>query len=110
LAADRSDLLAYLTLESQVVLWHIGPKGVHVRSVFLPRSELQHKVASLREGLVDPTRPFNRQLAHELYLYLVEPAMKWVETDHLVIVPHEGLGEGTGPMTVDGTGSCEIRV
>jgi CHAT domain-containing protein len=91
LEADRSDLLAYLTLESQLVLWHIGPHGVHVRSIFLPRSELQHKVASLRESLVDPGRPFNRRLARELYLYLVEPAMKWIENEHLVIVPHEDL-------------------
>ena len=91
LAADRSDLLAYLTLEGQIVLWHIGPKGVQVRSVFLPRSELQHKVASLRETLVDPKRPFDQRLARELYLYLVEPVRQWIETDHLVIVPHEDL-------------------
>jgi CHAT domain-containing protein len=91
LAADRSDLLAYLTLESQVVLWHVGPHAVHVRSVFLPRSELQHKVASLRESLIDPKRPFDQRLARQLYLYLVEPAMRWIETDHLVIVPHEDL-------------------
>ncbi|WP_200381346.1 CHAT domain-containing protein [Thiococcus pfennigii] len=91
LAADGSELLAYMTLESQLVLWHIGPQSVHVRSVFLPSSELQHKVASLREGLIDPKRPFDQHLARELYLYLVEPVLKWIETDHLVIVPHQDL-------------------
>ncbi len=91
LAADSSDLLAYVTLETQLVLWHIGPHSVHVRSVFLPRPELQDKVALLREGLVDPNRPFDQRLARELYLYLVEPVLKWIETDHLVIVPHEDL-------------------
>jgi CHAT domain-containing protein len=59
--------------------------------VFLPRSELKRKVGALREGLVDPERPFDRRLAHQLYLFLVAPVREWIESDHLVIIPHDDL-------------------
>ncbi len=91
LAADGSEALAYLVLESQVIVWHIGPDAVHVRSVFLPRSELKRKVASLRDGLVDPERSFDQSLAHQLYLFLVAPVLEWIESERLVIIPHEDL-------------------
>ncbi len=91
LKRDRSELIAYLSLESQIVIWHIGHDSVHVRSVFLPRSALKQKIQRLRNSLVDPKRPYDDEVAHELYLYLITPVSEWIKTDHLVIIPHEDL-------------------
>lgn len=91
LAHDQSEMIAYLSLETQVLIWHIGPDSIHVRSVFLPRSVLQDKIALLRKSLIDPRRPYNDKIAHELYLYLIAPVLQWIKADHLVIVPHEDL-------------------
>lgn len=91
LATDGSELVAYLTLDSQLLIWHISPTKLTVRSVFLPRSELKRKVAVLRESLIDPTRPYNKNMAHQLYLYLLSPILDQIDTNRLVIVPHEDL-------------------
>ena len=50
---DGYEVLYYLVLESSVILWHISGNQVHVRSVFLPRSELINKVTGLRKSLTD---------------------------------------------------------
>jgi CHAT domain-containing protein len=88
---DRFEVLSYLVLKSQVILWHISGNEVNVRSVFLPRSGLIKKVASLRQSLSKPNRKFDEQTARELFLYLVQPALQWIKTDHLVIIPHDDL-------------------
>ena len=91
LSEDGSEMIAYLSLESQVLIWHIGPDSLHVRSVFLPRSALKDKIALLRKSLTDPKSPFDDKTAHELYLYLITPVLEWIRSDRLVIVPHEDL-------------------
>ncbi|WP_020587963.1 CHAT domain-containing protein [Desulfobacter curvatus] len=91
LAADGSELVAYLTLHSQLLIWHITRAKVIVHSVFLPRSELKRKIAALRKSLIDPMQPYDENLAHQLYLYLLSPIMDQVKSNHLVIVPHEDL-------------------
>jgi CHAT domain-containing protein len=91
LRRDRTEMIAYLSLESQVLIWHIGPDTMHVRSVFLPRSVLKDKVERLRKSLIDPKHPYDDKTAHELYLYLITPVLQWIKSDHLVIVPHEDL-------------------
>ncbi len=88
---DRYQVLYYLAQESGLIVWLIGGDAVHVRSVFLPRSELITKVAQIRKGLADPRAPFDQQTARELFLFLIEPMRRWITTDHLVIVPHEDL-------------------
>ena len=64
---------------------------MHVRSIFLPRSTLKKKIERLRKSLVDPSFPYDRTVAYELYLYLITPVLEWIRSDHLVIVPHEDL-------------------
>jgi CHAT domain-containing protein len=91
LARDGSEMIMYLSLESQVIVWHIGPDSVYVRSVFLPRSALKDKIERLRKSLIDPRHPYDKSLAQELYLYLITPVLSRVRSDHLVIVPHEDL-------------------
>jgi CHAT domain-containing protein len=88
---DRFDLLEYLVTETALILWHIGPDVVHVRNVFVPRTELTRSIAALRGSLVSATVTFDRQRARELYLQLLQPARGWVSGNRLVIVPHDVL-------------------
>lgn len=91
LARDNSEMLTYVVLESQLIVWHIGPDSTHVRSVYLPRSVLNDKIERVRRSLVDPKHPYDQKTAHELYLYLIAPMVQWIKSEHLVIVPHEDL-------------------
>jgi CHAT domain-containing protein len=88
---DRYEMLQYLVLESAVLLWHISGDAIQVRSVFLPRSELIQKVAELRKSLGDVKETFNEQIAREMFLFLIQPVLPSIKTNHLVIVPHEDL-------------------
>ncbi len=87
---DRYEMLQYLVLEEAVLLWHIQDDAIHVRSVFLPRPELIKKVEQLKKSL-GRDKTFDAQTAKELFLFLIQPALQWIKTDHLVIVPHEDL-------------------
>lgn len=91
LAADNSEMVTYVSLESQLVVWHIAPRAVKVYSVFLPRSELQKKVRVLRESLTDPVQRFDAKVARELYLYLLGPVIDRIQSEHLVVLPHDDL-------------------
>jgi CHAT domain-containing protein len=88
---ERFEVLQYLVLEHGVILWHISGDAVHVRNVFLPRVEVIAKVAALRRSLADRNAIFDEATAKELFLYLVQPALGWIKSDHLVIIPHEDL-------------------
>jgi len=88
---ERFDLLEYVVFGDQLVAWHIGPSGVHVRSIFLPRDLLLEKIDSLNQTLVDPHVRFDTTLAKQFYLFLIQPLIEFVTTDHLVIVPHDEL-------------------
>ena len=46
---------------------------------------------ALRASLSDPNSTFDERAATELYLYLVNPVLPYIRTNHLVIVPHEDL-------------------
>lgn len=88
---ENYEALEYLVLEHAVILWHVSADAVHVRNVFLPRSQVIDKVSSLTASLSDPSQPFDEVSARELYLYLVQPARQWIKSDRLVIIPHEHL-------------------
>lgn len=90
-------VLQYLVTETNLIAWAIGPKGSAVRSVFVPRSALEAKVNAIRastatESGAKPTQTFPRDIAKELYLYLIAPMSRWIAGDRLVIVPHGELG------------------
>lgn len=90
---EQFDLVEYLSLESQLILWHVHGDAVQVKSVFLPRSEVITKVAALRKNLMDGASqaPFDAKAANELFLFLIQPVLKEIKTQRLVIVPHEDL-------------------
>jgi CHAT domain-containing protein len=89
--AEGYELLQYLILEHAVLVWHITPDAVTVKNVFLPRDELNAKVAALQKSVSDANENFDETTARELYLYLVQPVIAQVRARHLVIVPHEDL-------------------
>lgn len=91
LKKDSCDVLYYLVLEQAVLLWHVNGEDMHVRNVFLPRSEVINKVAMLQKSLSERGARFDERTAKELFLYLIQPALGWIKSKHLVIIPHEDL-------------------
>jgi CHAT domain-containing protein len=88
---EHFEVLQYLVLEHGVILWHIAGDALHVRNVFLPRREVISRVAALRKTLEDPDVPFDEAVAKEMYLFLVQPALPWIRTRRLIVIPHEHL-------------------
>jgi CHAT domain-containing protein/tetratricopeptide (TPR) repeat protein len=91
LKRDGSEVLSYLVQGSQIVLMHISGDAVHARSVVLIREHLVKKVTALRRSLRDPNEKFDEKSARELFLFLIQPALDWIKSDRLVIVPHDDL-------------------
>jgi CHAT domain-containing protein len=85
------DVLEYVVLGSQVVVWHIGASGVHVRSIVIGHDMLTEKVNALRSTLTDRAVAFDSRTARQLFLLLLNPMLSWVTTGHLVVIPHEEL-------------------
>jgi CHAT domain-containing protein len=92
-AATRGvfDVLEYAVLESQLVVWHVGPNGVHVRNVMVLRNHLAQKVAAFARNLYSHSAPFDETSARELYLFLVQPMKEFLSTERLVIIPHREI-------------------
>ena len=88
---ENFEVVEYMVTESAVILWHIDADEVHVRNVFLPRSELVAKVGALQKSLSDPHTAFDHKTARELYLFLIEPAAMWIHSERLVIMPDAAL-------------------
>jgi CHAT domain-containing protein len=88
LRRDGSEMLYYLSLDDSLILWHIAGESQHVRSILFPRSELKAKVAALRASVSTPDAKFDEKLARGLFLYLIQPALGWIKTHHLVLIPH----------------------
>jgi CHAT domain-containing protein len=91
LRQDSADLLYYHLIDSAVILMHIGPNSFHVRNIFLPRYELMSKVAALRDSMRKKGVPFREDVSSQLFLYLVQPALGWLSTDRLIIIPQADL-------------------
>lgn len=85
------DLLEYVVMNDQLIVWHIGKSGTHVVSVFLPHELLKQKIDSLRGSLTDPKVAFDTKTSRQLFMFLVQPIRQHVTTNHLVIIPHEEL-------------------
>lgn len=96
---DDYDLLYYLVVQNNVIIWDINGQGVNVLSVFLPHTQLSAKVAALRRSLVahenDPDAKFDTETSRELFLFLIQPMLSSIRTRHIVVVPHEDLNNLT---------------
>jgi CHAT domain-containing protein len=89
--SERFEMVQYLVLESGVIVWHIGPDSVTAHHVFLPRTQLMSKVASLQKSLADRNAKFDETTARELFLFLIQPLLPQIHSERLVIIPHEDL-------------------
>lgn len=105
-AQGEYDVLYYVAVENQIILWHLNGSEVQVRNVFLPRAELIKKTSALRDSLESgPDAPFDEEHARQLYLFLVQPMAAYIRTRHLVIIPHEELNSIPFQVLLDpGTG------
>jgi CHAT domain-containing protein/tetratricopeptide (TPR) repeat protein len=96
---DDYDLLYYLVVENNVIIWDINGQNVKVLSVFLPHTQLSARVASVRQSLVahenDPNAKFDAETSRELFLFLIQPVLSSIRTRHIVVVPHEDLNNLT---------------
>jgi CHAT domain-containing protein/tetratricopeptide (TPR) repeat protein len=91
-AQGEFDVLYYVVTDTALILWDVNASGVHVKNVFLPRSELIAKVSALRDSLESGRDAlFDEEHARQLYLYLIQPMVPYLRTHHLVIIPHEEL-------------------
>jgi len=94
LREDRADMVYYYLRDTAVILLHIGPDSVHVRNVFLPRFALREKVTQLLDSMQKRGTPFRADLSKQLFLFLIQPTLEWVHSDHLILIPQgelEGL-------------------
>jgi CHAT domain-containing protein len=91
LRQDRMNLLYYYVTDNSLVLIHVGPDSFHVRNVFLPRLALITKIATLRASMSKKSSAFRDDVSKELFLYLIQPALGWLSTERLVIVPQGDL-------------------
>ena len=91
LRQDRMDVLYYFVIDNALILIHVGPDSLHVRNIFLPRLELMTKVAALRASMGKRDAEFRDDVSKQLFLYLIQPALGWLSTERLVIVPQADL-------------------
>ena len=73
--SERFEVVQYLVLEASVIVWHIGPDSVTAHNVFLPRTQVMSKVASLQKSLSDRNTKFDETTARELFLFLIQPVL-----------------------------------
>jgi CHAT domain-containing protein/tetratricopeptide (TPR) repeat protein len=104
LRRDECDMLYYLVLDEGLILWHIGGESVHVRSVVLPRSALKAKVAAVRGSVSSRDAKFDEKAARELFLFLIQPALGWIKSQQLVLIPHAELNHLPFAVLIDPSG------
>ena len=104
LRRDGCDMLYYLVLDEMVILWHINGDSVHVRNVFLPRSALQAKVNALHNSVANTGAKFDETAARELFLFLIQPALGWIKSQQLVLIPHAELNHLPFAALIDPSG------
>ena len=106
LREDGADMVYYYLRDTAVILLHIGPDSVHVRNVFLPRFALREKVTQLLDSMQKQGMPFRADLSKQLFLFLIQPALEWVHSDRLILIPQgelEGLPFQALQDPADGT-------
>ena len=91
LSRTPCDLVYYILHAGRIVLWHIGPTRIDVRAYYASASQVQ----GLANDVVTSAAgygAFDTQAAADLYTYLAKPALQFMETKRLVIVPPPELG------------------
>lgn len=94
-AQEGYEILYYVVMGNQLVLWHINGNEVQVKDVFLPHVQLIKKTTALHDSLVArrdaPDAKFDEGTSRQLFLYLIQPVLSSIKANHLIIVPQEEL-------------------
>jgi CHAT domain-containing protein len=94
-AAGGYDVLYYVVTETAVILWHINGTEVQVKNVSLPHNQLIAKTAALQSNLgaakTAPAVKFDDSMSRQLFLFLIQPALTYIKSQHIIIVPQEEL-------------------
>jgi CHAT domain-containing protein len=69
----------------------VSPKGVEVKTVFLPEVAVVDKVSRLRDSSKTTGQAFDEKTARELYAYLIKPFANYLNQDQAVIIPQGPL-------------------
>jgi CHAT domain-containing protein len=89
------DILYYVVLETNIILWHINGSEIEAKQIFLPHALLVPKIKALHDSLVgprdSPDASFDEDVSRQLYLFLIQPVAAHFKTSHLLIIPQEEL-------------------
>jgi len=84
-------VLLYWVTSTNVVVWVVSPKGVTVKTVFLPEVAVIDKVSKLRDSSKSIGQAFDEKSAKELHTYLIKPFSKYISQNQVVIIPQGPL-------------------
>lgn len=87
----RIPVLLYWVTHTNVVVWLVSPKGMTVKTVFLPEPALIDKIAKVTRSIATPDRPYDRTAARELHTYLIAPFADVLEGEQVLIIPQGPL-------------------
>jgi CHAT domain-containing protein len=92
-AATRANVsvIFYWCTFTNLIVWVVGPHGSDVRTVFVPQHVLAEKIRRLIRSTENGDQPFDEATARELYLYLIAPFARTIDSGHVMIVPQGPL-------------------
>ncbi|OPY76444.1 MAG: CHAT domain protein [Syntrophorhabdus sp. PtaU1.Bin153] len=100
---DKADIpvLLYWVTPTNVLVWAVSPKGVEVKTVFLPEAAVVDKVSKLRDSVGTMGQAFDDKSAKELYAYLLKPFTAHLDRGQVIVIPQGPLVGLPFEATVD---------
>jgi CHAT domain-containing protein len=92
-SVDRSGIpvVLYWVMPTNFVVWVVSPKGISVKTVFLPEAVVADKVNKLRNSLTSSGQAFDTTSAKELHTYLIKPFAQFLTQKQVVIIAQGAL-------------------
>ncbi|KPA19290.1 conserved hypothetical protein, secreted [Candidatus Magnetomorum sp. HK-1] len=92
-AVIKSNIPVFLfwVTHTNVIVWVVSPKGIEVKTVFLPEVAVIDKVMKITDSASKRTKIFDEISARELHTYLIKPFSKYLTQEQLIIIPHGTL-------------------
>lgn len=88
---SKIPVLLYWVTHTNVVVWVVSPKGMDVKTVFLPEVAVIDKVGRLVQSIRTAGRPYDETAARELHTYLIQPFSEHLKAEQILIVPQGPL-------------------
>jgi CHAT domain-containing protein len=89
--AAGTSVMLYWSEGTNLVAWYVGAHGSELRYVFVPEVVLRDRVKRVRESAADSRQPFDEEAARELFLFLIAPFERFLDTKQIMIVPTDPL-------------------